>query len=106
MKNFKKIAFGLLVGALAIGFSSFTTGAKRSAGDVFVNEANDGSYTKLSVSYDPSNCSSASRPCAYSVTAAGASHISGGTLTSAQITTAINNGWITQEGSDQGVYQQ
>lgn len=25
MKNFKKIAFGLLVGALALGFSAFTT---------------------------------------------------------------------------------
>jgi hypothetical protein len=28
MKNFKKIAFGLLVGALAIGFSAFTNGNK------------------------------------------------------------------------------
>lgn len=28
MKNFKKIALGLLVGALAIGFSSFTNGPK------------------------------------------------------------------------------
>lgn len=26
MKNFKQIAFGLLVGALALGFSAFTTG--------------------------------------------------------------------------------
>jgi hypothetical protein len=28
MKNFKNIAFGLMVGALAIGFSSFTAGPK------------------------------------------------------------------------------
>jgi hypothetical protein len=28
MKNFKKIAFGLMVGALALGFSAFTTAHK------------------------------------------------------------------------------
>ncbi|PAW95187.1 hypothetical protein CKK33_17445 [Mucilaginibacter sp. MD40] len=33
MKNFKQVAFGLLVGALAIGFSSFTNAPKKLATD-------------------------------------------------------------------------
>jgi hypothetical protein len=35
MKNFKKIAFGLMVGALAIGFSAFTT-PKKLAGNWYL----------------------------------------------------------------------
>jgi len=31
MKNFKKIALGLMVGALAIGFSAFSTASSKSA---------------------------------------------------------------------------
>lgn len=38
MKNFKQIAFGLMVGALAIGFSAFTT--KNSAGMKIRRDAN------------------------------------------------------------------
>lgn len=39
MKNFKQIAFGLLVGALALSFSAFTT-AKRADTYSFVHVAN------------------------------------------------------------------
>ncbi|MEO7213904.1 hypothetical protein ABIB62_004557 [Mucilaginibacter sp. UYP25] len=40
MKNFKQIAFGLLVGAMAIGFSAFTTAkSAKFAGAYYYNQA-------------------------------------------------------------------
>ncbi|GAB2971986.1 hypothetical protein GCM10027049_02020 [Mucilaginibacter puniceus] len=48
MKNFKKIAFGLMVGALAIGFSAFTTANNSS---VKYNKDANGKIVSVSASY-------------------------------------------------------
>jgi len=104
MKNFKQITLGLILGAMVIGFSAFTNAPKRATGDVYANELGNGSYTLLANPYTPGDCASASIPCAFEVTAAGASHVTGGTLSSSQITTDLNNQWIEQEGSTNGVY--
>lgn len=45
MKNFKQIALGLLVGAMAIGFSSFTTAKKFTS--VTYYQLSQDNYTKL-----------------------------------------------------------
>ncbi|WP_179413082.1 hypothetical protein HDF19_10805 [Mucilaginibacter sp. E4BP6] len=103
MKNFKQIAFGLLVGALALGFSSFTN-AKKAAGDQYGNQAN-GSYQKLSSAYNPSLCENTkSVPCGYEVTTAGATHVTSSNFTAAQASTFQSNGWITPIDADKGVY--
>jgi hypothetical protein len=40
MKNFKQIAFGLIIGAMAIGFSAFTNAKQtKFAGTLFYNQA-------------------------------------------------------------------
>lgn len=103
MKNFKKIAFGALVGAMAIGFSAFTNAKNFAAGDVFGNKQDNGTYDKLSAAYNPMQCTSSTRNCGYSVTSAGASHVTGTSLSASQITTDLANGWIQAEPS-QGVY--
>jgi len=59
MKNFKKIALGLLVGALAIGFSSFTnTKTKQNFSERFWT--NDGTNYNQVSSYDLDNCTGTS----------------------------------------------
>lgn len=103
MKNFKQIVFGLLVGALAVGFSSFTN-AKRAAGDEYGNQVN-GSYQKLSNAYNPALCENTkSATCGYEVTSAGASHVTSSNFTAAQAATYQSNGWITPIDADKGVY--
>jgi hypothetical protein len=63
MKNFKQIAFGLMVGAMAIAFSAFTTGPSKSknglANYVFTHPAHSNSDTKVDYIYesDPNGCS-------------------------------------------------
>jgi len=102
MKNFKKIAFGLLVGAMAIGFSSFTNASKKAAGDVYA-ETSNGQYTLIN-GYNPANCqNTTSNVCAYEVTTSGSSHVTS-SFTSSQAATFVRNGWIVQEDSDKGVY--
>lgn len=103
MKNFKQIAFGLMIGAMAISFSAFTSATKRAAGDVYANKDDSGTYTKLANPYNSGSCATDSPVCAYFVTPSGASHVSGASLSSSQITTAINNNWIASEGSN-GLY--
>jgi len=100
MKNFKQIAFGLLVGAMAIGFSAFTNAKTFASGDVFVNRDDSGSYNKISAPYNPMDCAADTPPCAYSVTTAGASHVSGTQLTPTQVSTDLANGWIQSEGTN------
>ena len=101
MKNFKQIAFGLLVGALAIGFSSFTN-AKKAPGDVYA-ETSSGDYT-LITNYNPANCeNTSSNVCAYDVTSSGGSHVTS-SFTATQAATYVRNGWIVAEDSDKGVY--
>lgn len=50
MKNFKQIALGLIVGAMAIGFSSFTN-AKRSGTYLFVHPVHSTSNTKADYTF-------------------------------------------------------
>ena len=103
MKNFKNIAFGLMVGALAIGFSAFTNIKKVAAGDQYGNTSN-GQYTAIT-NYDPGNCQNvASQPtCGYEVTSAGATHVTG-SFTASQAVTFQSNGWIQPLSSDKGLY--
>ncbi|WP_158993862.1 hypothetical protein [Mucilaginibacter sp. L196] len=64
MKNFKKIALGLLVGALAIGFSSFTN-AKRNTTYTFAHIAHSTSNTKADYKYrgDLAGCDESTNIC-------------------------------------------
>ena len=101
MKNFKKLAFGLLVMGLAFTGSAFTNAYPVEAGDVYVQTDTD-EYTKISFSeYLSSNCqNSTPRQCAFrQSTSDNVDH--GDTLTSAQIA-AITT--ITALGSDRGIY--
>lgn len=120
MKNLKTIALGLMVGAMAIGFSSFTnTPVKKSAKHyaklgfiadsyiVQVNSSNvDGAFQELDA-VDPLNCSgSATFKCIYDVTTLGASNIPDEPetgYTQSQISTYVTNGWLSPE-STNGVY--
>jgi hypothetical protein len=73
MKNFKQIAFGLLVGALAIGFSAFTNASKSVKASKFTTYyyTNDGSNYQIggTTAPDPDNCSvSGSKACVVSST--------------------------------------
>ncbi len=55
MKNFKKIALGLIVGALAIGFSAFTNiKTKTNLSERYWT--NDGTNYNLVTSYDLDDC--------------------------------------------------
>lgn len=62
MKNFKQIAFGLLIGALALGFSSFTNGSPKAKKGlttyVFTHPAHTNSDTKSDYTYEsePNGC--------------------------------------------------
>ncbi|MEJ2884628.1 hypothetical protein [Pedobacter sp. GR22-6] len=67
MKNFKNIAFGLVAGMLAFGFSAFTN-AKAAAGDVYA-QTGSGTYQRISNpgAYNPSSdCTpTSSSPCVF-----------------------------------------
>lgn len=62
MKNFKQIAFGLIVGAMVIGFSSFTNGPVKSKNGfstyVFTHPMHSNSDTRADYTYqsDPNGC--------------------------------------------------
>jgi hypothetical protein len=57
MKNFKQIAFGLLVGTMALGFSAFTNAPQKAkfATRFWVNDGS-GNYVLLSGTPDLANC--------------------------------------------------
>jgi hypothetical protein len=61
MKNLKQIALGLVVGAMAIGFSSFTNAPAKAkfATRYWVNDGS-GNYTLISGMPDLSNCANTS----------------------------------------------
>jgi hypothetical protein len=103
MKNLKKVALGLMVGAMAMSFSAFTSATKFVAGDVYGNKLNNGTYSLLTDTYRAELCDLSAPVCAYVVTTTGATHVSGATLTPAQITTALSNNWIVSEGNN-GIY--
>ena len=74
MKNFKKIAFGLFVGALAFGFSSFTTAHAKRSGTQYVFNGNSLSDDKTASIYsvesgDPGCDETAELPCVITVPA-------------------------------------
>jgi hypothetical protein len=64
MKNFKKIAFGMLVGALALGFSSFTN-AKRNTTYTFAHIAHSTSNLKSDYKFrsDLAGCDESTNIC-------------------------------------------
>lgn len=119
MKNFKKIAFGLLVGALALGFSAFTSAkkvmpsesikAKRSiTANFLVQPSLDSFVQETSASSD--NCSGATsdRDCMYDVTTSGKSNIPNqASYTKANIDTYVANGWLTPDaGASLHIYEE
>lgn len=59
MKNFKKIAFGLMVGALAIGFSSFTAGPRtnKNLNTYFAEKTGTSTWTWLTSAPAHKSCS-------------------------------------------------
>lgn len=120
MKNFKQIAFGLLVGALAIGFSAFTSAHKVTRNATFVKHAGmitegfiaqtvAGSEFDPESSVDPDNCSTetTSYSCTYTVTSTGASNIPEQSSYSASDMNSYlghSPAWLTANGSSNRVY--
>jgi hypothetical protein len=106
MKNFKQIAFGLIVGALAIGFSAFTNAKKvvsvnainakySITANFLVQPALDSFERETSASTD--NCSSVTsdRDCVYDVTTTGKSNIPNqASYTKAEIDNYVSHSWI------------
>ncbi|MBT2561707.1 hypothetical protein J7E50_12755 [Pedobacter sp. ISL-68] len=95
MKNLHKLALGLLVGASAIGFSAFTSTSEVAVGDRYGNNGaagTTGQYNILANPYVSSNCISGSDRCAYVVTAAGASTVTGSSYSEAQLETWASQG--------------
>ncbi|EHQ25557.1 hypothetical protein [Mucilaginibacter paludis] len=120
MKNFKQVAYGLLVGAMAIGFSAFTN-AKESneavkihkalkAGmitDNFIVQPTLNNFVQES-SVNTSNCGDpATRQCVYDVTTSGKSNIPDqASYTAAEIDNYISHSWLTPaSGSSAALYQ-
>ncbi|NHA05517.1 hypothetical protein G7092_17030 [Mucilaginibacter sp. HC2] len=120
MKNFKKIALGLLVGALAIGFSSFTTvksslapfhnkalKAHMITDDFLLQNQGVAGVFAQDNSYDSGNCAtSETLRCGYSVTATGKTNIPNqSTYSSSDITNYLSHNWITPApGSSNALY--
>jgi hypothetical protein len=75
MKNFKQIAFGLLVGTLAIGFSAFTN-AKRVNSDFY--QYTSSSHLQADIQNANNYVATASDPCS------GATNVCGVTLPTSQ----------------------
>jgi hypothetical protein len=77
MKNFKKIAFGLLVGAMALGFSAFTSAKSTKLAGVYYSTAdqtwtsagaqapNQNSANYQQIGSQTYSCSSANVGCTY-----------------------------------------
>jgi hypothetical protein len=106
MKNFKQIAFGLLVGALAIGFSAFTNAKK-----VMTTKATIAKYSitannlvqpaadsfQQAASASTADCTGATsdRLCVYDVTTTGKSNIPNqSSYTKADIDNYLSHSWI------------
>lgn len=110
MKNFKNIAFGLIVGALAIGFSAFTTAKTTVANknvsnkhfsitsNFLVQPTLDG-FEQRATADPAANCSGTSdRECTYDVTTLGKSNIPNQpSYTKAEIDNYVSHSWITPD---------
>jgi len=109
MKNFKQIAFGLMVGALAMSFSAFTSAkkvvvnsapnAKRSiTANFLVQPSLDSFVQETSASSDNCTGQTSDRDCMYDVTTSGKSNIPNLTsYTKSNIDTYVANGWLTPD---------
>lgn len=66
MKNFQKLALGLLVMVFAIGFSAFTEIKKVDAGDIYV-QSTSGDWKRINpLEFDDQNCvNNSEAPCYY-----------------------------------------
>ncbi len=119
MKKFQKLALGLIVGAMAIGFSAFTNAHSKSlvkpnkavkAGmivDNYLVQSSLNVFDQLSSAPVASDCGgTATRDCAYSVTSTGKSNIPNqSSYTGSEIDTYVSNGWLTADASTKALYQ-
>lgn len=119
MKNFKQIALGLLVGAMAIGFSSFTNShnlkttlpnkavKKGMITDNFLVQPSLNTFEQEST-VNTANCGDpATRQCVYDVTNAGKSNIPDqASYTATEIDNYVAQSWLTPDaGSSSALYQ-
>jgi len=108
MKNFKQVAFGLLVGAMAIGFSAFTNAtnvnkhhrvakAGMITNDFIVQPTLDNFRQDAGPS--STNCKLTSdRECIYDVTTSGQSNIPDQTsYTKAEVDSYLSSGWLSAD---------
>ena len=104
----KKNFIGAMAVIIAIAASSFTIISTKAAGDEFGDNGDESSptqYNKLTNSYNNALCDNeASTSCAYRITSAGASHVTGNSYSASQMATFLANGWVEQIGTENGVY--
>lgn len=120
MKNFKKMAVALMVGAMAIGFSAFTNAHSNNfiqvnkavnAGmitDNYIVQPTLNDFQQLSTAPVTADCSgTATLQCAYDVTSSGKTNIPDqASYTSTEINTYVANNWLTPaSGSSAALYQ-
>ncbi|BAU55602.1 hypothetical protein [Mucilaginibacter gotjawali] len=120
MKNVKKIALGLIAGAMAISFSAFTNAHSNNfirpnkavkAGmitDNYIVQPSLNDFVQLSSTPVSADCSgTATRQCAYDVTSTGKSNIPDlASYTGAEIDNYVSHGWLTPaSGSSDALYQ-
>ncbi|MDB5010793.1 MAG: hypothetical protein JWR67_1024 [Mucilaginibacter sp.] len=112
MKNFRQIAFGLIIGLMAIGFSAFTTvyniksvnlAKQTKAGMItnnFIVQPTADNFVQA-VSASSSNCgTTATRSCIYNVTTEGQANIPDqSSYTAADVDGYVSNGWLTGSSS-------
>jgi len=110
MKNFKQIAFGLILGAMVIGFSAFTNAktktvhinkafsAKTITDDYLVQSGGAGVFAQ-SADFDSSNCGTAATlPCGYDVTTSGKSNIPNrASYSSSDISNYVSHNWLAAD---------
>jgi hypothetical protein len=109
MKNFKQIAFGLLVGALALSFSAFTNakkvitinekGGKHSITANFMIQPLADSFEQAATA-SSDNCGStvSDRDCLYDVTTSGKSNIPNqASYSKADVDNYVSHSWLTPD---------
>jgi len=100
----KKFFIGILAVTLALGGSAFTKFSTKAAGDNF-GETALGTYHKIANPYNPALClNTSANPCAYVVTAAGATHVTLNSYTATQMATFLANGWVAKKDNNTGLY--
>lgn len=113
MKNFRKIALGLLVGAMALGFSAFTripspkfvqrarmADGRNPIADGFIVQLNTTNNFQENPAPDLTKCkNSALLQCVYDVTTTGAANIPDqpGGYSAGDISSYLGHGWIVAD---------